>query len=174
MALYSDKVMDHFVNPRNVGEIENADGVGTVGIVVTGADMAPAAPEVVQRVQAYIDPNGNGDGSGSAPIGAVCTVSSAVEKSISLQITADILAGFTVQQAAQQIRAAVEKYFSDTALVETRVSVNKLIALIIATPAVDDISAMTVSGSGAQSAYIDLAADEVPRLQGVRLNGGDY
>jgi nitrogen fixation NifU-like protein len=40
MAVYSDKVMDHFMNPRNVGEIPDADGVGTVGNPVCGDVMA--------------------------------------------------------------------------------------------------------------------------------------
>ena len=37
--MYSDKVMDHFTNPRNVGEIENADGVSTVGNAKCGDIM---------------------------------------------------------------------------------------------------------------------------------------
>lgn len=37
--MYSDKVMDHFQNPRNVGEIENASGVGTVGNAKCGDIM---------------------------------------------------------------------------------------------------------------------------------------
>ena len=37
--MYSEKVMDHFENPRNVGEIENADGVGTVGNAKCGDIM---------------------------------------------------------------------------------------------------------------------------------------
>ena len=37
--MYSEKVLDHFSNPRNVGEIENADGVGTVGNAKCGDIM---------------------------------------------------------------------------------------------------------------------------------------
>ena len=37
--MYSEKVMDHFQNPRNVGEIENASGVGTVGNAKCGDIM---------------------------------------------------------------------------------------------------------------------------------------
>ena len=37
--MYSEKVMDHFTNPRNVGEIENASGVGTVGNAKCGDIM---------------------------------------------------------------------------------------------------------------------------------------
>jgi nitrogen fixation NifU-like protein len=39
MAFYSDKVMEHFQHPRNVGEIEDPDGVGIVGNPVCGDMM---------------------------------------------------------------------------------------------------------------------------------------
>ena len=47
--MYSEKVMDHFMNPRNVGEIENASGVGTVGNAKCGDIM---------RMYLDIDDNG--------------------------------------------------------------------------------------------------------------------
>jgi nitrogen fixation NifU-like protein len=39
MSLYTDKVMDHFEHPRNVGVIEDADGIGEVGNAVCGDIM---------------------------------------------------------------------------------------------------------------------------------------
>jgi len=39
MALYNDVVMEHFLNPKNVGELENADGSGTYGSPVCGDMM---------------------------------------------------------------------------------------------------------------------------------------
>lgn len=47
--MYSEKVMDHFTNPRNVGEVENASGVGTVGNAKCGDIM---------RIYLDIDENG--------------------------------------------------------------------------------------------------------------------
>ena len=48
-GVYSDKVIDHFTNPRNVGEIENPSGVGTVGNAKCGNIM---------RIFLDIDENG--------------------------------------------------------------------------------------------------------------------
>ena len=39
MALYSDKVMDHFQHPRNVGKMDDADGIGEGGNATCGAIM---------------------------------------------------------------------------------------------------------------------------------------
>lgn len=39
MGLYNDTVMDHFMNPRNVGDLENPDGTGTYGSPVCGDMM---------------------------------------------------------------------------------------------------------------------------------------
>ena len=48
MPLYNEKVMDHFRNPRNLGKMENADGIGEVGNAKCGDIM---------RIYIKVDPN---------------------------------------------------------------------------------------------------------------------
>ena len=55
MALYTDTVMDHFMHPRNVGEIADADGVGEVGNAKCGDIMKMYLKIAVKD---YYDKNG--------------------------------------------------------------------------------------------------------------------
>ena len=68
--MYSDKVMDHFEHPRNVGEIENASGVGTVG-TVAGGRRAGKNGDPVRLPQARPDVwKRGGDAGGAVSCGA--------------------------------------------------------------------------------------------------------
>ena len=49
MALYSEVVMDHFMHPRNVGHIENADGIGEIGNAKCGDIM-----KIYLKIENYI------------------------------------------------------------------------------------------------------------------------
>ncbi len=121
MALYSDKVMDHFQNPRNVGKMDDADGVGEVGNAKCGDIM---------RMYIKVDDNGiitdckfNTFGCGSA----IATSSMAtelikgkpVEEALELsnQAVVEALDGLPPQKihcsvlAEEAVRAAVKDYY---------------------------------------------------------------
>ncbi|MEA4946878.1 MAG: iron-sulfur cluster assembly scaffold protein, partial [Oscillospiraceae bacterium] len=65
MALYSDKVMDHFEHPRNLGKMEDADGVGEVGNAKCG-DIMRMYIKVDKDSQTISDVKFNTFGCGSA------------------------------------------------------------------------------------------------------------
>ena len=121
MALYSEKVMDHFRNPRNVGKIDDADGVGEVGNAKCGDIM---------RMYIKVDDNGvitackfNTFGCGSAiatsSMATEMIIGKTVEDALDLSNKAvvEALDGLPVHKlhcsvlAEQAVRAAVKDYY---------------------------------------------------------------
>lgn len=90
--MYSEKVMDHFTNPRNVGEIEDASGVGTVGNAKCG-DIMRIYLDVDEDTKVIKDCKFKTFGCGAA----VATSSMATEMVI----------GKTVQEALEVTNVAV-------------------------------------------------------------------
>ena len=122
MALYSDKVMDHFQNPRNVGKMDDADGIGEVGNAKCG-DIRRMYIKVDHDTQTITDVKFNTFGCGSA----IATSSMATElikgKPISEALTlsnkavVEALDGLPAQKihcsvlAEEAVRAAIRDYY---------------------------------------------------------------
>ena len=121
MALYSEKVMDHFRNPRNVGQIDDADGIGEVGNAKCGDIMRVYLK--IDENQVITDVKFNTFGCGSA----IATSSMATELikgktvkealELSNKAVVEALDGLPVHKlhcsvlAEQAVRAAVKDYY---------------------------------------------------------------
>ena len=122
MALYSEKVMDHFLHPRNVGKMEDADGVGEVGNAKCG-DIMRMYIKVDPETQIITDVKFNTFGCGSA----IATSSMATEMikgkpiaqalELSNRAVVEALDGLPAQKihcsvlAEQAVRTAIRDYF---------------------------------------------------------------
>jgi nitrogen fixation protein NifU and related proteins len=121
MPLYSDKVMDHFTNPRNVGEIENADGVGEVGNPVCG-DMMTFYIKVKDNRLEDVKYKTFGCGAAIAVSSMVSemAIGKTIEEALKItpQLVADELAGLPKNKfhcsnlGAQALTKAIEDYQS--------------------------------------------------------------
>ena len=122
MALYSEKVMDHFRNPRNVGQIDDADGIGEVGNAKCG-DIMRMYIKVNDADKVITDIKFNTFGCGSA----IATSSMATEMikgktidealTLSNKAVVEALDGLPTHKihcsvlAEQAVRAAVKDYY---------------------------------------------------------------
>lgn len=118
--LYSEKVMDHFQNPRNLGKMENADGIGEVGNAKCG-DIMKMYIKVEDGIIADVKFNTFGCGS------AIATSSMATEMikgkpveealKLSNQAVVEALDGLPTQKihcsvlAEEAVKAAVKDYY---------------------------------------------------------------
>ena len=120
MALYSEKVMEHFRNPRNVGVIENADGVGEVGNAKCGDIMKiylKVENDIVTDVK--FETFGCGSAIASSSMATEMIRGRSIEEALELtnQAVTEALGGLPPHKvhcsvlAEEAVRAAVKDYY---------------------------------------------------------------
>ena len=121
MALYSEKVMDHFRNPRNVGVIEDADGVGEVGNAKCGDIMKmylKIEDDVVQDVNFETFGCGSAIASSSMATELIKGKPLSEVKQLTNKAVAEALDGLPAYKmhcsvlAEEAIQSALEDYYS--------------------------------------------------------------
>ena len=123
MPIYSEKVMEYFMHPRNVGEIENADGVGEVGNPVCG-DMMTFYIKVKNNRLAEVKFKTFGCGAAIAVSSMVSEMAMGKTleeaRKITPQLVADELQGLPKNKfhcsnlGAQALNKAIDDYLSKT------------------------------------------------------------
>ena len=119
MALYSEKVMDHFQHPRNVGVIENADGVGEVGNAKCGDIMKiylKIENDIIEDVK--FETFGCGSAIASSSMATELIKGKSVEEALSLtnKAVAEALDGLPAHKmhcsvlAEEAIKSAIDDY----------------------------------------------------------------
>lgn len=120
MALYSEKVMDHFRNPRNVGKIDDADGIGEVGNARCG-DIMKIYIKVADGIITDVKFNTFGCGSAIASSSMATELIKGKPLDQALELTnkavVEALNGLPAHKlhcsvlAEQAIRAAIKDYY---------------------------------------------------------------
>ena len=120
MALYSEKVMDHFTNPRNVGKLDDADGIGEVGNAKCG-DIMKIYIKVKDDIIVDVKFNTFGCGSAIASSSMATEMIKGKPLSQALELTnkavAEALDGLPAHKmhcsvlAEEAIRAAIKDYY---------------------------------------------------------------
>lgn len=123
MAQYSTKVMEHFANPRNVGEIEDASGVGSVGNPVCGDIMKmyiKVKDNIIDDVK--FKTFGCGAAIATSSIATEMIKGKTIEEALALtnDAVAEALGGLPKVKmhcsvlAEQAVRSAIDDYFKKT------------------------------------------------------------
>lgn len=136
------------------------NGINTVKVVVIGNDFKPASEDLVTRVQNYIDPKKNGDGSGVATIGAVTTVVAATQKTCNIDVYG-LKVGGALEATKEAIKTNLDRYIKTTAFNKDYVSLAKIGLVIAETPNVDDYTEIRLNGGHAS---LQLNQDECATL----------
>ncbi|WP_105614364.1 baseplate J/gp47 family protein [Vallitalea okinawensis] len=142
------------------------NGNNTVKVVIINAEMLPAESALVDEVQTYIDPGSTGLGEGMAPIGARCTVESAVGLSVHIACSIVKSTSISDEQVKSNIEDKLKQYFREIAFDKNTLSYAIVGALILECQGVEDYSNLRVNGA---TDSLTLSEFQVPMLGGVTL-----
>lgn len=122
------------------------NGINTVKVVLIGNDFKPASDDLVKRVQDYIDPNKNGDGSGVATIGAVTTVVKATQKNVNIDVYG-LKVSWQLEETKNAIKENLDRYIKTSAFNKDYVSLAKIGLVVAETQNVEDYREIRLNGS---------------------------
>lgn len=122
------------------------NGINTVKVVLIGNDFKPASEDLVTRVQNYIDPNKNGDGSGVATIGAVTTVVKATQKNVNVDVYGLKVSG-ALEETKTAIKNNLDRYIKTSAFNKDYISLAKIGLVIAETNNVEDYREIRLNGT---------------------------
>lgn len=142
------------------------NGNGTVKVVIINSNNRAADSDLVQKVKDYIDPYPEGTGEGQAPIGAVCTVVSATEKSMNITATVVLASGYTLQQAQDNFNTEFEKYLNNLAFNDTYVSYAKVGGILLSAGGIVDYNNLTLNNG---TINVALGDEEIPVVGTISL-----
>lgn len=150
----------------SVVPVEN--GPGTVGVYIIDMNRNPADQTLVDAVQNYIAPGGNGSGEGKAPIGAQVTVKPAIAVMINVSATLVIMNGYNADSVKSAVIDNIQAYIKSLAFADNNdVLYVRIGATILDTPGIQDYSNLTVNGG---TSNIAIAPTEVAVLGTVNLS----
>lgn len=142
------------------------NGINTVKVVLIGNDFKPASEDLVTRVQNYIDPNKNGDGSGVATIGAVTTVVAATQKNVDITIYGLKVSG-ALEETKNVIKENLDRYIKTSAFNKDYISLAKIGLVVAETKNVEDYREIRLNNSHES---LQLQQDECGVLNEVTYN----
>lgn len=131
------------------------NGDNTVKVVIINNNKLPADTALVSEVQEYIDPNSEGKGEGQAPIGAYCTVVSALAKNIDISVDITLSAGYTLDEAKINISNSLKSYLASIAFKQNYISYAKIGDGVINSEGVEDYTNLTVNSGIVNVSVVD-------------------
>ena len=148
------------------------NGNNTVQVVIIDDNKAPASEELVKRVQEYIDPKGKngetwGTGTGQAPIGAYCTITSATAKNININVTVVLNSGYELQNVISEVKEKIKQYLKDIAFVKSAVSYSVLGSMILDIEGISEWTELSINGSHSN---VSIGEKEVAVMGTVNVN----